>query len=213
MRNVLAILGIHTGIGKTIASAVLVEALHADYWKPIQAGDLENSDSKKVSSWLSNQASRVHPEAFRLTKPLSPHEAAAHDGVKVEIETLSWPETDNFLVVETAGGVLSPVNAHATVADFVSHYHLPSILVVRHYLGSINHTLASMEVIRARKIKLLGIVVSGTPNAASQSFIEGYSGIKFLTTIPEMPTVTRTSIQEAASVIHGDLKPLNHEHA
>jgi len=198
MRKVIAIMGIHTGIGKTIVSAILAEALRADYWKPVQAGDLQNSDSKKVGSLLSNTESIVHPEAVRLNHPLSPHEAARLDGVEINFESMAWPKTPRHLLVETAGGVMSPINHEATMVDFVSFYNLPVVLIVRHYLGSINHTLMSIDVLKRREINVLGLIISGHPNPASQSFISGYSPLPILAQLPELPVISASSVREAA---------------
>ena len=198
MGKVIAIMGIHTGIGKTIVSAILAEALQADYWKPVQAGDLQNSDSKKVRSLLSNAESTVHPESVRLNHPLSPHEAARLDGVEINFESMAWPKTPRHLLVETAGGVMSPINHEATMADFVSFYNLPVVLIVRHYLGSINHTLMSIDVLKRREINVLGLIISGHPNPASQSFISAYSPVPILAQLPELPVISASSIREAA---------------
>jgi len=198
MRKAIAIMGIHTGIGKTIVSAILAEALQADYWKPVQAGDLQNSDSKKVKSLLSNRESKVHPEAVRLNHPLSPHEAARLDGVEINFELMVWPKTPRHLLVETAGGVMSPINDQATMVDFVSFYNLPVVLVVRHYLGSISHTLMSIDVLKGREINVLGLIISGHPNPASQSFISTYSPLPILARLPEMHVISASSVKEVA---------------
>src|SRR4051812_17895223 len=105
----IAVVGIHTGIGKTIASAVFCEDLKADYWKPVQAGSLEETDSDIVRKLISNQSTVIHKEAFLLTQPMSPHAAAAIDGVNIEIEKIQFPKTDNILIIETAGGLMSPL--------------------------------------------------------------------------------------------------------
>ena len=109
MPRAIGIVGIHTGIGKTITSAVLVEALKADYWKPVQAGDLNNSDSMQVARLVANEKSKVHEEAFRFTQPLSPHKAAKIDGIELSINSFDLPKTDSLLVIETAGGLHSPM--------------------------------------------------------------------------------------------------------
>ncbi len=198
MKNAFAIVGIHTGIGKTIASAVIAEALQIDYWKPVQAGDLDNSDSEKVRSLLANTKSVVHPEAYRLSAPLSPHEAARLDGITISLEDIHWPVTARPLLVETAGGVMSPLNDDSTMLDFVQFYRLPAVLVIRHYLGSINHTLLSIEMIKSRHIHLAGVVLNGQANSASESFIDSYAGIKVLARIPELPSPHPSSIAHVA---------------
>ena len=138
--NRIAIAGIHTGIGKTIASAIICEALQADYWKPVQAGDLDSSDTITVRGLLSNKRSRLHPEAFRLSMPVSPHLAARVDETEINIEALVPPSTENKLIIETAGGLLSPLNDRQTNLDLLSYHRLPTILVSGHYLGGGIHS-------------------------------------------------------------------------
>ncbi len=196
----IAILGIHTGIGKTIASAVLAEALGADYWKPVQAGT-EEKDADILRQLLTNGATRVHPEAIVLSQPLSPHAAAAIDNVAVDYTKFAWPKTDKTLLVETAGGILSPMSANTTMADFVAHYKMPAILVSQNYLGSINHTLMSIEVLKSRGIRLLGIVMNGTPNESSEIFITQYAGVSVIARIPQFERLDSSSVMAYASQI------------
>src|SRR5882762_1910720 len=205
MRKAIGIMGIHTGIGKTVASAILAESLRVDYWKPVQAGDLQNSDSKKVYTLVSNTETVVHPEAVRLNHPLSPHEAARLDGVEINFESMVWPKTPRHLLVETAGGIMSPINEEATMIDFVSFYSLPVVLIVRHYLGSINHTLMSIDILKRRAINLIGLIVSGNPNPASQSFISAYSPLPILAQLPELPVINAASVKEAADTYRRSL--------
>lgn len=198
--NSIAILGIHTGIGKTIASAVIAEATGAHYWKPVQAG-IEERDSLLVKSLLTNGDTRVHPEAVVLSQPMSPHAAASIDGVTIDYTKFEWPETDKMLLVETAGGVLSPMSGNTTMADFVQHYHLPAILVTQHYLGSINHTLLSIEVLKNRGIPLLGVIVNGDRNEASESFITAYSKVPVIASVPHLQIIDQHSVAAAAAGI------------
>src|ERR1700679_2988322 len=130
MNKSIAILGIHTGIGKTIASAVIAEAIGADYWKPVQAG-LEERDAALVTQLLTNGKERVHEEAIKLLRPMSPHAAAEAEGIEIDYTQFKWPETNKTLLVETAGGILSPMSSTTTMADFVSHYQLPAILITQ----------------------------------------------------------------------------------
>ena len=203
----IAILGIHTGIGKTIASAVLAEAMGADYWKPVQAGT-EETDTAIVKQLLTNGDRRVHKEAFVLSQPLSPHAAAEIDGVQIDYAKFEWPKTDKTLLVETAGGILSPMSANTTMADFVAHYELPAILVVQNYLGSINHTLLSIEVLKSRHIHLLGIVINGAANVSSEKFIMQYSKIPILARIERFEKLDNASIVKCAAEIRGSLMRL-----
>lgn len=200
MTNTIAIAGIHTGIGKTVVSAALAEALGADYWKPVQAG-LEERDTDAVRQWLTNGDARVHAEAVALTQPLSPHAAAAIDGIAIDHTAFAWPKTDKLLIVETAGGLLSPISATATMADFIHHYRLPTFLISQNYLGSINHTLLTIEVLRNRGIQILGIVMSGDKNTASETFIEQYGQTPILARIPQLLPVNKSSIAQCAAHI------------
>ena len=203
----IAILGIHTGIGKTIASAVIAEAMGADYWKPVQAGT-EERDMLLVKNLLTNGNSRVHDEAILLSQPLSPHAAAEIDGVQIDYTKFIWPPTDKTLLVETAGGILSPMSAHTTMADFVAHYKMPAILVTQNYLGSINHTLMSIEVLKNRGINLLGIVVNGIANESSENFITKYSKIPVIARIPQFETLDHDSVNACAAEIKHSLLAL-----
>jgi dethiobiotin synthetase len=205
MNKHIAIAGIHTDIGKTITSAVIAEAIGADYWKPVQAGNLEQSDTIQVCSLISNGTKRVHEEAVQLTQPLSPHAAAVIDGKNVDFTQFELPVTDKFLLIETAGGLLSPVTAKATVADFIQHFKLPAILVSKNYLGSINHTLLSIEVMKARQIPIIGIIMNGDSNKESEQFIEAYTGIPIIARIPHLIPLNPQAVRESAGAIKGSL--------
>lgn len=208
MRNdnpIIAILGIHTGIGKTITSAIMTEALGAHYWKPVQAG-LEERDTDTVSRLITNGPARVHPEAVQLKMPASPHTAAAAEGITIDHSSFLFPKVDATLLVETAGGVLSPISHNATMADFIAHFRLPAILVSQNYLGSINHTLAAIEVIRHRGIPLLGIVMNGTPEPSSESFIESYTGVPIIARVPHFQDVTHQDVAACAHAIRSSLQ-------
>src|SRR4051812_32249696 len=137
------ITGIGTGVGKTIISAIVTEKLKADYWKPIQSGDLDNSDTLKVRDLVSNKTTRFYPETYRLTQPFSPHKSAAIDNVVIDIQTIIPPKTDNQLIIEGAGGLMVPLNDNALIIDLIKQLNAQVILVSQNYLGSINHTLLS----------------------------------------------------------------------
>lgn len=201
--NQFFVTGIGTEIGKTIVSAVLTEALEADYWKPIQSGDLDNTDSMKIQRWISNPHTRIHPERYRLNQPLSPHASAALDGVEIKVSDFELPRTDRPLIVEGAGGLLVPLSLQETMLDLIEHLQLPVILVVRHYLGSINHTLLSLEVLRSRGITLAGVVYNGPENVASEQAIEELSGVKVLGRVGEMAKVSTEAIEQQAAVLRG----------
>ena len=209
--NAIAITGIHTGVGKTIASAILAQALGADYWKPVQAGDVNSTDSMLVEQLITNGTKRVHQEAIILSQPMSPHAAAAIDNVTIDFTKFIFPTTNQLLLIETAGGVLSPMTEQHTMADFVQHYQLPTILISGNYLGSINHTLLSIEALKRRDIPILGVVISGTTNEAIELFIESYGGIPIIARIPNLSVIDAVSISLSAQSIQQNLlKQLPH---
>jgi dethiobiotin synthetase len=174
------IAGIGTDVGKTIISAIMVEALRADYWKPIQAGGLDFSDTDMVRSLVRNEDSQFLPEAYRLTEPMSPHAAAAIDGVKIELSQLQLPPTKNTLIVESAGGLMVPANEQLLNIDLIQHWELPVVLVSYYYLGSINHTLLSIEALKNRNIPISGIVFNGNEVPSTKEIILSYSGLPCL---------------------------------
>jgi dethiobiotin synthetase len=163
--------GIGTGVGKTIVSAILVEKLNADYWKPIQAGDLEQSDTLMVKQLVTNPISYFYPEAYRLTQPYSPHKAAALDGIVIDPEKIVLPETDNQLIIEGAGGLMVPLNDSFLMIDLIKKLDAEVVLVSRNYLGSINHTLLSVEALKSRDIPLKAIVFNGDTDEWSENIV------------------------------------------
>ena len=179
------ITGIGTDVGKTIVSAILVEAFGADYWKPIQAGDLNNTDTMKIRSLISNSKSMIHPEAYRFSKSLSPHAAAAADKIKINFQKISLPKTTNTLVIEGAGGLMVPLNTEYLVIDLIKKFNAEAILVSNNYLGSINHTLLSVEALKSRGITIAGIVFNGKPTLSSEEYILKLTGLKCLLKIKE----------------------------
>mgnify|MGYP002265691217 FL=1 len=188
--------GIGTDVGKTVVSAILAETLKATYWKPVQAGDLDNSDSIKVASWTNEV--NVLPEKFLLTEPMSPHAAAEIDGVIIDSYDLQ-PPLNSPLIIEGAGGLMVPLNSHGlTYLDAFQQWKLPVILVSRHYLGSINHTLMSCELLKHRGIEIHGIVFVGDENPATESIILKSTGLEMIVRIPLAETVSKEFIQDQA---------------
>lgn len=174
---------IDTDSGKTFASAILCEALEADYWKPVQAG--LPRDSQTVKSLISNTRSTVHPEAFLLKTPASPHASAKRDGVTITLESMKLPETTQDLVIEGAGGCLVPLNDQELVIDLINRFSAEVILVADLYLGSINHTLLTIEALRSRNIPIRGIIFNGESNAESERIILLRSGLRCLLRIDQ----------------------------
>ena len=183
------ITGIGTEVGKTVVSAYLQLALDADYWKPVQAGDLDLSDTDRVRSYTGMPEDRYHPERYRLNTPASPHYAARIDGINISLDDFQLPDTHGRpLLVEGAGGLLVPLNDRDCMIDLIVQLGLPVILVSRHYLGSINHTLLSLEVLRGRGCKVAGLIFSGDSNPESERVIRKLSGVTVLAALPELKT-------------------------
>ena len=187
--------GIGTEIGKTVVSAILVEALKADYWKPIQAGDLENSDTIKVKNLISNSETVFYPESYRLNRPASPHAAAAIDNVTIELRKILLPETQNNIIIEGAGGLMVPLNDHDMMIDLIKHLNAEVVLVSKHYLGSINHTILSIEALKQRGMNITGIVFNGKSNPGTEDIILKYTGIKLLGKLDEEESITKETIK------------------
>lgn len=203
----LFITGISTDVGKTIVSAIIVEALQADYWKPIQAGDLEHSDTHKVQALVSNTQSQFHPNSYALQTPASPHLAASKDGITIDLNQIQEPQTKNHLVIEGAGGILVPLNETQSVVDIIqSDYKV--IVVSRHYLGSINHTLLTVEALKNRKLFIAGIVFSGEENTSSESIILNRTGLKCIGRIAQEPYFDTNVIVEYADLFRENLLKL-----
>ncbi|MCR9102843.1 MAG: dethiobiotin synthase [bacterium] len=200
--------GIGTEVGKTVISALLVRALKADYWKPVQSGDLHNTDTMKVTAWAGAAAGQIHPERYRLNLPMSPHASAADDGVQIRLEDFELPQTDNFLVAEGAGGLHVPLNDQDCVIDLIQQLGLPVVLVSRHYLGSINHTLLSVEALRHRNIPIAGLVFNGDPHPSTESIIEKMTGIQPLFRMGEMESLTETCFERQVQRVGAACKSL-----
>jgi dethiobiotin synthetase len=200
----LFITGISTDVGKTIASAILVEALQADYWKPIQAGDLDNSDSHKIKKYVSNDKTVIHENSYKLNTPASPHFAAERDGITIDIKQIIEPKTDNHFVIEGAGGVYVPLNDTDCVIDLIKEDY-KVVVVSRHYLGSINHTLLTIEALKSRKIDVAGIIFSGGENKATESIILNKTGVKCIGRIEEEPYFDQNVIKEYADLFRDNL--------
>ncbi len=195
--------GISTEVGKTVASAILTEALEADYWKPVQAGDLDNCDTKKVERLVSNSKSKFHPNAYALNTPMSPHASAEIDGVTIELNEIEAPKTKNNLVIEGAGGLLVPLNETNTILDLIkSDYKV--IVVSRHYLGSINHTLLTLNLLKEKGCDV-SLIFSGDEHPTTESIIKKMTRVKVAGRISEEPYFDKNVIKEYAELFKGKL--------
>jgi dethiobiotin synthetase len=192
--------GIGTDVGKTIVSAVLCELLYANYWKPVQSGELENTDSMKVNRLVSFENFNFYPEQFRLTQPLSPHVSAKLDGIEINESDFNIPKNNGRLIIEGAGGLMVPVNEKGLLyCDLAAEWKLPTILVSRHYLGSINHTLMSIETLQNRSIPILGIIYVGDELPMTEEIIFTKTKIPTLLHVPIFETLTKETIANFAA--------------
>lgn len=203
----LFITGIGTDVGKTIASAIITEALEADYWKPIQAGDVETSDSYKIKQYISNTKTQLFPNSYLLNTPASPHLAAELDGVVIDLEKIQEPVTQNHLVIEGAGGLFVPLNDIDTIADLIKPDY-KVIVVSRHYLGSINHTLLTIEALKQRNIDIAGIVFNGNELPSTEEIILKKTGLVMIGRIENEPYFDQNVISYYADIFRENLLKL-----
>ena len=201
MSKKLFVTGIGTDVGKTIVSAILAEALEADYWKPIQAGELETGDTHTVANLISNSKTTIHSNVYALKTPMSPHAAAAIDRVKIDLKKITSPKTKNDLVIEGAGGVLVPLNDSETILDLIqSDYKV--IVVSRHYLGSINHTLMTIQLLQQKGFDI-AVIFNGEENKTSEDIIQKMTGVTVLGRIDDEPYFDKNVVMEYAEQFKG----------
>lgn len=202
------ITGIGTDVGKTVVSAIVAEALEADYWKPVQAGELEHTDADRVKGWISNKISKIHPCSYALKTPMSPHAAAALEGIAIDPAKIKPPRTKNNLVIEGAGGLLVPINDTETMLDLVQKDYRV-IVVSRHYLGSINHTLLTLNELRRRGIGVAGIIFNGDEHLSTESIIEKQAGVNVIGRINQEPLIDKAVISKYAARFKPQIKLLS----
>lgn len=185
--------GIGTDAGKTIVSAILTILLDGDYWKPIQCGDGENSDTENIKKWIDTSRHSIYPPAYTLKAPLSPHHAARLENTHIKLETISPPETNRPLIIEGVGGIFVPLTTDSLSFDLFKSWNCDWIIVSRHYLGSINHTLLTIEALKQRQVSILGIIFNGEPNPDSENAILEISRVSFLgRLLPELDLTQQT---------------------
>ena len=186
--------GTDTDVGKTVVAAWLVARLGASYWKPVQAGTDPETDSDTVRRLAGVEQDRILPEAYVLPDPLAPHEAARRAGLAIDMAKLVPPASDRPLVVEGAGGLMVPLGDQSYVIDLARDLDLPLILVARSTLGTINHTLLSLEAIRRRGLPLAGVVLNGPETPHNRAAIERYGRVQIVAEIPRLDPLTSTSL-------------------
>ncbi|MCP9900473.1 dethiobiotin synthase [Cyanobium sp. Cruz CV13-4-11] len=191
----LVVCGTDTDVGKTVVSALLVQGLGAHYWKPVQSGLEGGGDSGRVQRLLNLPAERLWPEAYRLTAPVSPHWAAERDGLSIDPARLALPAWDGPLVVETAGGLLVPLRRNWLQIEQIAVWGLPVLLVARSGLGTLNHTLLSLEALKRRSIPVLGLVLNGDPHPDNPRTLAALGGVPVLAELPPLDPLDREGLE------------------
>lgn len=196
MMNNLIVAGIGTGVGKTVVSAILATLFQADYWKPIECGI--PSDTALMHQFLDVSQHHIFPPAYSLKAPLSPHHAARLEGIKIDKRNITFPPTHKPLIIEMAGGLLVPLTLSDLSINLFKKWKAHWILVSRHYLGSINHTLLTIEALQARGLPLLGLIFNGHPNPDSEAAILTLSKLPLLARLLPEPILNQETIKNYA---------------
>jgi dethiobiotin synthetase len=208
MNRALVVTGTDTDIGKTVAAAALVSLLEADYWKPIQAGLDGETDRETVIRLTGIDAGRAHPETYRLRTTASPHRAAERDGMTIDTATLTLPKTQRPLVIEPAGGLLVPLSREVLQIDVIARWRKPVVLVTATRLGTINHTLLSVEALRTRAIAIAGLIFMGEENCDTQRTIAEFAQVATLGRLPDLDPLDHATLRQTAATCL-DLAPLH----
>jgi dethiobiotin synthetase len=197
------ITGIGTNVGKTIVSAILTEALQADYWKPIQSGTIEGKDSETIRDLISNSKTNIHPESYLLKQPLSPHFAAKIDDIKIDLDKILLPKTTQDLIIEGAGGIFVPINENHYVIDIAKKIECEIILVISNYLGCINHSLLSIDYLLRQHYKIKALVFNGTFETEVKTAITNYHKDLLCIEIPTLEKLKKDNILLIAETLRG----------
>lgn len=198
--------GISTNVGKTLASAIFTEALEADYWKPVQSGDLDHTDSQRVASLISNTKTVIYPSSYELKAPISPHAAAALEGRRIDRFHINEPETENNLVIEGAGGILVPLNEEDTMFDVIMpNYQV--VVVSKHYLGSINHTLLTIYWLQHKGYDV-SVLFNGAANPQTEDIILEKTGVALIGRIDDEPELNKEVVKAYAEKFRPVLESL-----
>ena len=198
--------GIDTNVGKTVVSAILAQALHADYWKPIQSGTVEGTDADMAKNLISNPKSRIHPEVYSLKEPAVPSHAAKLEGIEIDPAQIRIPHTPNRLIVEGAGGLMVHLRKDFMIIDLIRQLNIPVVLVSKNYLGSLNHTLLSIEAMQSRGIEILGIVYNGERSDHMRGLLHEITGLHEIGSIKEASHVNREFIDSQSLELYYTLK-------
>jgi dethiobiotin synthetase len=198
--------GIGTDVGKTVAAAIICEALQADYWKPVQTGSYFSTDSDKIKKYISNTRTQIHPESYVLRQYMSPHAAAELEGKQITLDTIHVPVSQNTMVIEGAGGIMVPLNEREYLVDLIVKCDASVVLVIQNYLGSINHSILSIDALKFRNIPVLGIIFNGPPHKLSEDIILSYSGLKCIGRIQKESSISKEVISKYAGQFADGLK-------
>ncbi|NND63300.1 MAG: dethiobiotin synthase [Flavobacteriaceae bacterium] len=204
MKETYFVTGISTDVGKTVVAAIITQSLEADYWKPVQAGELDYTDSHKVSEWINNETSKIHESSYLLNTPMSPHGAAEIDNIEISLNKIKRPNTQNHLVIEGAGGLLVPLNSKDLVIDLIKPTD-KVIIVSKHELGSINHTFLTIEALQSRNLNIAGIIFNGDEVASTESIIAEMSGVKIIGRLDPEPYIDTNVVNEYAEKFRKEL--------
>lgn len=194
----LFVTGIGTEVGKTVCSAVLTKYFEAEYWKPVQSGDLDYSDTMKIKDWV-GEHTVCHPERYRFKLAASPHQSAKEEGILIDLNEFQIPKTQNHLIIEGAGGLMVPLNDKEFIIDLIEKLNVPAALVVKNYLGCINHTLLSVLVLNQKKIKLNYLILNGNfPPDTERVICENIPPETEIIRILDLENITEESIENIA---------------
>jgi dethiobiotin synthetase len=198
--NRIIVAGIGTEVGKTVVAAILTTYLQGEYWKPIQCGAEEDSDTVMMKKLIDSTIYRIHESAYSLQTPVSPHHAARLENISICLENIIPPQTTRPLIIESVGGIFVPLTANILSFDLFKSWNIPWILVSSHYLGSINHTLLTLDALKRNNISIAGLVFNGDPNHDSESAILEFSQVPALGRLLPEPTIDSTTIQKYAKL-------------
>jgi dethiobiotin synthase len=187
--------GTDTGVGKTLLSALLVAALRARYWKPLQTGANEGTDRETVMKWADVSVERTYPESYVFGPPVSPHLAAEQQGIRIDLQNIRLPVSPDPIIVEGAGGVFVPINEEALMSDLIRHVGAPALVAARTSLGTINHTLLTLSALRSAKLEVAGVVMIGHENIDNRRAVERYGNVPVVGSIPWLDDINRGTLR------------------
>ncbi len=199
MNTTFFVTGTDTNVGKTLVSAILVKAFEAAYWKPVQSGTIEGEDKKTVEV-LNNHLAEIHPCVYEFEAPVSPHVAAKLENKSIDINKIKTPKTNKLLVVEGAGGILVPLNNQKLIIDIIPQTS-KVVVVTKNYLGTINHTLMTLEILKNKGFEVIGLVVSGDSNHENEAIIQEFSGVPIWFHIAQEPYINQHVVSEYAELV------------